>query len=243
MKFFLTFLFTLICVASFAQTPLTGLYKGIGGESYLSIKEKKGEIEGVIYEKGKEPLTLQGFLTSDSLKGTIWLNIVTERKWIGEYDDSLFTLKVFVPQDTTVSIVAMSFIKVSQKSNIKPEKLFGSDVTLPKELAGIWVSYDFNLKKETGFRLLKNGILEAVGSSAAEELAKNGLTSKDLQGINIISNWFVKNNRTIHLATFLNGQKMNEISSLYKLEGDKLTLISQNNSPDGVYYRKEDKKK
>ena len=234
MKLFLTFLFTLVCVASFAQTPLTGLYKGVGGESYLSIKEKKGKIEGTIYEKGKEPLSITGKVKGSEITGIIKLNVLTERQLTVRQKADTLALIIAVPTDSSHISVVLSFVKTTDNPKINPDKLFGTDSQHPAELVGSWVHMDFETKTEVGYKFFKNGIFEFIGRTLPASA----------RAVNFNLEWYVKNG-DLWFKMEIPGWSQNSPDKVigFKLENNVLTLDFEYRGKPEILYRKEDKKK
>lgn len=240
----LIMLFTALTTMSLPNYPFAGVYKGVVGESYLVIKEKDGEIEGYIYERDRETIALTGEFMNDSLVGSIYLSPSAVRPFVAWQKDSLLVFHISVPDDSTTKIVALSFVKISNDTKIKPKKFFNKN-NYPEELVGTWMNYDLELKKETGFAFFKNGDYDVVGLSAMDELEKHGITAKDLANanVNVSSGWLVKNGNQLFLLSFLNGQKMSEMLLNYKIEDNKLILTSQYSTNESVYFKREAKKK
>ena len=234
MKIFLICLFTLVCVPSFAQTTLTGVYKGIGGESYLSIKEKKGKITGAIYEKGKEALFITGKVKGNEIVGVIKLNVLTERTLLSKRHVDTLALIIDIPADSSSNLVVLSFVKTSNNPKINPDELFGTDSQHPDELVGTWVNMDFESKTEVGYKFLKNGTYEFVGRTLP--------TSP----VPIIYNlgWYVKTG-SLWFKTEIVGWDRNSAdkASSFKLDNNKLTIDWYYSGNIETFYRKVETKK
>ena len=217
-----------------AQSNLTGLYKGIGGESYLSIKEKKGKIEGTIYEKGKEPLSITGKVKGSEITGIIKLNVLNERQLTVRQKADTLALIIAVPMDSSYNSVVLSFVKTSDNPKIDPDKIFGTDSKHPAELVGSWVYMDFETKTEVGYKFLKNGIFEFIGRTLPASARK----------INFNLEWYVKNG-DLWVKMEIPGWSQNPADkpSGFKLENNVLTLDFEHRGKTETLYRKEDKKK
>ena len=220
-----------------AQSSLTGLYKGIGGDSYLSIKEKKGKVEGDIYENGKEPLHLKGKWNDSKIEGSVLLNILTERKLTGKLNTDTLDLKILIPADNAFTTIVLSFTKTSDNPKINPDKIFGTDAKHPTELVGTWLRFDPKLKREVGYKFLKNGNYEFLGMPPLEDHLVPFMRA-------MILNWYVKGG-DFWFKTDVPGLNQNIGDSRYgyKLENNVLTLDFEHSGKTEILHRKEDKKK
>ena len=234
MKTLLVFLLCLLpSTSTWAQNNLTGLYKGVGGESYLSIKEKRGEIEGVIYEKNKKPWHLEGKITNGKITGGVWINAVVERPFEGNLEDDTLRLAIKIPNDSTYASVSLAFKKTSNNPRINPDQLFNTDSEHPNELVGTWVQIDLKSKREIGHVFQKSGFMETVGHPVSNNSA-------------IINwSWWVKNGYLYTQLEILGFNKnIPVVKSSYQLEGDKLTINWKNTGTNTeVFYRKIETKK
>ena len=234
--FFLPLFFLFIFSNALCQGSLTGLYKGVGGDSYLSIKEKKGKVEGDIYENGKELLHLKGKWNNSKIEGSVLLNILTERKLTGKSNSDTLDLKILIPADNIFTTIVLSFIKISDNPKINPDKVFSTDSKHPTELIGTWVNMDFGTKKEVGYRLLKNGTYEFIGRIIEEHLES---IMKSMVFI-----WYVKDG-DLWFKSEIPGYNQNPGDNRYgyKLENNVLTLDFEHSGKTEILFRKEDKKK
>jgi hypothetical protein len=242
MKSSLIFVFILIYVSTIAQTPLTGLYKSIDGDSYLSIKEKKGrfdarlsdvrQFEGSIYEKNKNTLQLKGSSKNNKLTGTILLNVVVERHFEGILRGDTLDLTVKVPNDTAYSYISFSFKKVSQNPKINPDKIFGTDSEHPDELVGTWTHIDLQTKSQVGHTFQKNGTFQFIGYSLP----------KDVSIVN--STWYVRNGHFFYKFEIPGWNKPPHTQeNLYKVTADTLSIDWDMRGINEVFYRKREEKK
>ncbi len=237
MKSSLIFAFILIYISTIAQTPFTGLYKTISGDSYLSIKERKvrldtRQFEGDIYEKGKNALHLNGNSKNGKITGSIWLNVIVERHFDGMLRGDTLDLVVKVPNDTAYSYINLSFKKINENPKINPDKIFGTDSEHPDELVGTWTHMDLQTKTYVGHTFQKNGTIQFVGHILPK-------------GSSIVNTtWYVKNGNLYNKMEIPGWNKPPYIQqNTYKLSGDTLSIDWDMRGINEVFYRKRDAKK